>query len=243
MTEPMERLGARRRRRLHRRAGGRGGAAARPRGDRRARRAAARELRGPRRTCSPSWSREDVEVRDPGSRGGENREGRRPHRDQGRRVPGRADARGRPGADRARPRRADPEGRRRGERDQRRRLRGAGRADRPDVEDVFARGRPDPRRQGAPAAGGRAPSPGRDPVHLPAPRPGAGADAGPVRVGRHLRRLRDRGGQQGPATPPRADERDRGQDRDAGGRVHAREAARRQGHSARAACPASRPRT
>ena len=62
------------------------------------------------------------------------------------------------------------------------------------VEDVWARGRPDPRCQGAPAPGGRAAPPRGDAVHLPPPGSRTGAHQGPVRVGRDLRRLRDRGG-------------------------------------------------
>ena len=64
-------------------------------------------------------------------------------------------------------------------------------------------------------------------VHLPAPgaRPRAHARAGGVR--RDLRRLRDGRGHARAAAAAGADERGGGQDRHAGGRVHAREAARR----------------
>ena len=70
-------------------------------------------------------------------------------------------------------------------------------------------------------------------VHLPAPRAGPRADAGPHRVRRDLRRLRDRRGRARPAAAAGADERGGGQDRHAGRRVHAREAARRPRHPAR----------
>ncbi len=84
-------------------------------------------------------------------------------------------------------------------------------------------------RQGQGAAGGR----GRDAraaphaLHLPAPRAGPRAHARAGRVGRDLRRLRDRRGRARAAAAAGADERGRGQDRHPGGRVHAREAARR----------------
>ena len=64
-------------------------------------------------------------------------------------------------------------------------------------------------------------------LHLPAPGAGPRADARAGRVGRDLRRLRDRRGRARAAAAAGADERGRGQDRDPGGRVHAREAARR----------------
>ena len=50
---------------------------------------------------------------------------------------------------------------------------------------------------------------------------------GPVRLRRDLRRLRDGRGPRRPPAAARADVRDRGQDRDPGGSLHAREAARR----------------
>ena len=75
--------------------------------------------------------------------------------------------------------------------------------------------------------------PGPDPVHLPAPRAGAGADARAVRVGRDVHRLRDRRGLARAAAAARADVGDRRAARDAGRRVHAREAARRPRRAAR----------
>ena len=237
-------VGARRRRRLHGSAGRRRGAAARPR---------ARSTRAARcrpsaastpRTCSPSSSREDVGSRSPGSRGGRILKVGVPTEIKPDEYRVALTPVGRAGAGRARPRGADPEGRRRGQRDHatpttRPRARGSSRPPRTcsaEADLVLER-------QGAPAAGGRAASPGHDPVHLPAPRPGAGADPGPVRVGRHLRRLRDRRGRRGPAAAARADERDRGQDRHPGGRVHAREAARRPRHPARRRARRRRRRT
>ena len=85
--------------------------------------------------------------------------------------------------------------------------------------------------------------PGHDPVHLPAPGAGARADPRPVRVGRHLRRLRDRRGRARAAAAAGADERDRRQDRHPGRRLHAREAARRPRHPARRRARAWRRRT
>ena len=126
-----------------------------------------------------------------------------------------------------------PGRRRRGQRDQRRRLRGAGRADRARRRRGVRRGRDDRQGQGAAARGGRAAAPGAHAVHLPAPGPGPRADALAGRVRRDLHRLRDRRGRARPAAAARADERGRRQDRDAGGRVHAREAARRPRHPAR----------
>ena len=70
-------------------------------------------------------------------------------------------------------------------------------------------------------------------VHVPAPGAGAGPDPRPLRVGRHLRRLRDGRGHARTAAAAGADERDRRQDRHPGGRLHARKAARRAGHPAR----------
>ena len=67
-------------------------------------------------------------------------------------------------------------------------------------------------------------------LHLGA---GARADARAARLGRDLRRLRDRRGPARPAAAARADERDRRQDRHPGRRLHAREAARRPRHPAR----------
>ena len=64
-------------------------------------------------------------------------------------------------------------------------------------------------------------------VHLPAPRAGRRADAGADRLGRDVHRLRDGRGRARAAAAAGADERGRGQDRHAGRGVHAREAARR----------------
>ena len=77
------------------------------------------------------------------------------------------------------------------------------------------------------AGGGRAPGAAAHAVHLPAPRAGPGSHAGPRRQRRHVRGLRDGGGLARAAAAVGADERGGGQDRDAGGGVHAREAARR----------------
>ena len=85
-------VGARRRDRLDRRAGGRRGAAARARGDRRPRRAAARALHRARTTCSPSSSGAAVGSRSRARAGGAGVKVGVADRDQGRRVPGRADA-------------------------------------------------------------------------------------------------------------------------------------------------------
>ena len=101
------------------------------------------------------------------------------------------------------------------------------------------RGRADRQGQGAPARRGRAARAAPHALHLPAPRAGPRAHAGPDRVGRDLHRLRDRRGRARPAAAARADERGRGQDRHAGRRVHAREAARRPRRCCSAACPAS----
>ena len=68
---------------------------------------------------------------------------------------------------------------------------------------------------------------GPDPVHLPPPRPGAGAHPGALRLGRDLRRLRDGRGPKRPPAAPGADVGGGRQDRDPGGCLHAREAARR----------------
>ena len=80
-------------------------------------------------------------------------------------------------------------------------------------------------------------------VHLPAPRARPRADQGAGRVRRHLHRLRDRRGLQGPAAAARADERGGGQDRHPGRGLHAREAARRARRAARRRARAWRPRT
>ena len=84
-------------------------------------------------------------------------------------------------------------------------------------------------RQGQGAAGGRGGDARAAPhaLHLPAPGARPRADARAGGLGRDLRRLRDRRGRARAAAAAGADERGGGQDRHAGGRVHAREAARR----------------
>ena len=72
-----------------------------------------------------------------------------------------------------------------------------------------------------------------DAVHLPAPGPRARAHEGPVRLGRHVRGLRDGRGRPRAAAAPRAHERGGGAHRHPGGRLHARAAARRPGHPPR----------
>ena len=81
--------------------------------------------------------------------------------------------------------------------------------------------------------GGRAPRAAPRAVHLPAPRARPRADARADGVRRDLHRLRDRRGRARPAAAAGADERGGGQDRHAGRRLHAREAARRPRHPAR----------
>ena len=121
VTEPVERVGARRRGRLDRRSGSRRGAAAGAGPDRGARRAPARALRRARRPVPRAGAPRRPFRGDASTTGGARREGRRPHRDQARRVPRRAHAGRRARADRARPRGAGPVRRRRGQRDRRRR--------------------------------------------------------------------------------------------------------------------------
>ena len=70
-------------------------------------------------------------------------------------------------------------------------------------------------------------------LHVPAPRAGPRADARADRVGRDVHRLRDGHRRARAPAAAGADERGRGQDRDAGRRVHAREAARRPRPAAR----------
>ena len=64
-------------------------------------------------------------------------------------------------------------------------------------------------------------------LHLPAPRARPRADHGAARLRRDVHRLRDRRGRPRAAAAAGPDERGRGEDRHAGRRVHAREAARR----------------
>ena len=149
---------------------------------------------------------------------------------------------GRAGARRARPRGADP-------------ARAPGRAARSPTPTTrprargssrrrgrLGRGRPGPEGQGA-AAARRSRSCGPSVtlftyLHL-APAPGS--DARPVRLGRHLRRLRDGRGQHGPASAAGADERDRrarSRPRPARSCSRSRSAA---GASCSGACPGSPP--
>ncbi|CAA9538432.1 MAG: Alanine dehydrogenase, partial [uncultured Solirubrobacteraceae bacterium] len=160
-------------------------------------------------------------------------EGRRPHRDQDRRVPRRDHAVRRARADRPRPRGRDPERRRRGLDDHRRRLRGAGRAHPARRRRGVRRGPAHHEGQGAAARGGRAPATAPHALHLPAPRARPFAHQGPHGLRRDVHRVRDRRGLRGPVAAAGADERGRGQARDPGRRVHAREAARRPRRAAR----------
>ena len=80
-------------------------------------------------------------------------------------------------------------------------------------------------------------------LHVPAPRRRRGVDAGADGVGRDVHRVRDRRGRPRPAAAARADVRGGGQDRDPGGRVHPREAARRARDPARRRARAWRPPT
>ena len=105
-------------------------------------------------------------------------EGWRPHRDQDRRVPRRADPVGRARAHRSRPRGRRAGGRRRGLGDHRRGLRRPGRADPARRRRGLRRGRPDRQGQGAPARRGRAPGAAPHALHLPAPGARSRADAG-----------------------------------------------------------------
>ena len=67
----------------------------------------------------------------------------------------------------------------------------------PDADAVFAEADLDRQGQGAPARGGRAARAAPHALHLPAPRPGAGADARPDGLGRDVHRVRDRRGPRG----------------------------------------------
>ena len=112
-----------------------------------------------------------------------------------------------------------------GQRDRRRGVRGAGRGDRRRRRCRLRAGRDDPPRQGAAAGGDRDAAPGPAPLHLSAPGAGPRADQWPLRLRRHLHRLRDGRGLRRAAAAAGADERDRRQDRHPGGRLHAGEAA------------------
>ena len=163
-----------------------------------------------------------------------------PHRDQDGRVPRGADARRRARAGRARPRGAGPGRRRRGLGDPGRR------ATSRRAREIVARrrrgvrGRRDDRQGQGAAAGARS--------RCCAPRhmlftylhlaPDPELTQGLVELGRDLRSPTRRSTDAArPAAAAGADERGRGQDADAGRRVHAREAARRPRACCSAACP------
>ena len=113
------------------------------------------------------------------------------------------------------------------------RVRGSGRADPARRSGGVRRSRARAGGEGAPARGGvDAPAPAHA-LHVPAPGARPRADQGPRIHHRHLHRIRDGGGRQGPPAAARSDVGGGGQDRHPGRRVLPREAHGRPRRAAR----------
>ena len=142
-----------------------------------------------------------------GAREGEPGDRRGPSRGQGQRVPGGADARGRPGAHRRGAHRPAGGGRGGGLRAPRGTIR-TGRGQVPvEHRRGVAGGRSRPQGQGARRGGVRQDARGADPVHVPPPRREPRAHRGTVAAQGVRGGVRDRAGPRGPAAVARPDER------------------------------------